>query len=128
MKAFEVEQALLPGEHSAWTIIVEEELLALEKSSPLLDMDDIRKAKELAAVRDTLACQALPALKMLSIDFATALEEMPGARKTGIRTCTPDDCGKSAYPVLSDSEAIRFRKLCSEQLPLNLQRFLPSLL
>ena len=40
MKAFDEEQELLPGELSAWTIIVEEELLALESLKPLLDMDD----------------------------------------------------------------------------------------
>jgi hypothetical protein len=127
MRAFEAEQMLLAGEQSAWTILVEEELLALESLRPLLDMDDIRKAKDLAVVRVTLAGQTMPVQKMLRFDFAGVLEGMPGAPKTGIRSSKPDDCENLAYPVLNESEAIRFRQLCSEQLRSHLKRILPSL-
>jgi hypothetical protein len=127
MKEFEAEQALLPEEHSVWTILVEEELLALETLNPLLDMDDIRKAKELAEVRDTLAGQALPVLKVLKFDFVGALVGMPGARKTGIRACKSDDYESTAYPVLNESEGTRFREVCAEQLRSSLKRVLPSL-
>ena len=127
MKAFEAEQVHLPGEQSAWTIIVEEEILALESLNPLLDMDDIRKSKELAAVRDGLVAQAVPILKMLNFNFAGVLDGMPGARKTGIRACKPDDREYTCYPVINEGHAEGFRKLCSYQLRSQLQRVLPSL-
>ncbi|MCX5969642.1 MAG: hypothetical protein NTV57_18815 [Cyanobacteria bacterium] len=127
MKGFEAEQSLLPGEHSVWTIIAEEELLALESLNPLLDMDDIRKSKELAAVREALAAQALPVLKMLSFDFAGALDGMPGARKTGIRACKAGDPEYTYYPIISERDAATFRRLCSHELQSQLQQVLPSL-
>jgi hypothetical protein len=127
MKAFDEEQELLPGELSAWTIIVEEELLALESLKPLLDMDDIRKSKELSAVRDELVAQARPAVKTLSFDFEKTLDRMPGARKTGIRGTNRADSENTAYPLLDECVAIEFRQLCSDKLRLNLQRALPSL-
>jgi hypothetical protein len=127
MRAFDVEQELLPGELSAWTIIVEEELLALESLKPLLDMDDIRKSKELSTVRNELAAQARPALKTLSFDFEKTLDGMPGARKTGIRGKNRADSQSTAYPILNESVAIEFRQLCSHKLRLRLQRALPSL-
>ena len=127
MKAFDERQELLPGELSAWTIIVEEELLALESLKPLLDIDDIRKSKELSAVRDELAAQARPAMKTLSFDFEKTLDGMPGARKTGIRGTNRADSQSTTYPILNEPVAIEFRQLCSGNLRSNLQRVLPSL-
>jgi hypothetical protein len=102
MKAFEAEQAVLPGEQSAWAIIVEEELLVLESLNPLLDMDDIRKSKELATLRDSLAIQASPILKALNFNFAGVLDGMPGARKTGIRACKAGDPEYTYNPIIRE--------------------------
>lgn len=127
MKAFDAEQALMPGEQSVWSIIVEEELLALESLNPLLDMDDIRKSKELAALRDALAAQALPILKMLNFNFAGALDGMPGARRTGIRACKAGDPECTCYSIIDEKDAAMFRRLCSHKFHSQLRQVLPSL-
>ncbi len=126
MKAFEAEQDILPGEHSAWTIIVEEELLALEELKPLLDMDDIRKAKGVALERESLAAQVNPLERVLRFDFA-ALDGMPGARNTGLRHGLSEDGGHSSYPLLKDCDVQPFRQLCSVRLRAELRRAIPSL-
>ncbi len=126
MKAFEAEQGILPGECSVWTIIVEEELLALESLKPLLDMDDIRKAKEVSLQREVLVVQALPAERVLDFDFE-ALDGMPGARKTGLRHGGPEDRAHASYPLIKECDAHPFRQLCSERLRAELARVLPSL-
>lgn len=127
MKAFDAEQTLMPGEQSVWAIIVEEELLALELLNPLLDMDDIRKSKDLATLRDALATQASPILKMLNFNFAEVLDGMPGARKTGIRACKTGDPEYTNYPIIGERDAATFRGLCSHKLHSQLQQVLPSL-
>lgn len=126
MRAFEAEQGIPPNECSAWTIIVEEELLALEELKPLLDMDDIRKAKQVALERETLAAQVDPAERVLKFDFAS-LDGMPGARKTGLKHIRPEDGEHAPYPLLKDCDAQFFRQLCSGRLRAELRRALPSL-
>jgi hypothetical protein len=127
MQAFEAEQALLPGEQSVWVVIVEEELLALESLSPLLDMDEIRKLKAMAALRDALAAEASPVVKMLDFNFAESLEGMPGARKTGIRARKSDDPTFTRYPIIDENNATVFRRFCSDRFRSRLQELLPSL-
>lgn len=126
MKAFEAEQEIPPGEHSVWTIILEEELLALEELKPLLDMDDIRKAKGLALERESLIAQVRPHKRVLSFDFA-ALDGMPGAGKTGLRHGRSENGGHLPYPLLKECDAQSFRQLCSARLRAELRRSLPSL-
>ncbi len=126
MKAFEAEQGILPGECSAWAIIVEEELLALEELTPLLDMDDIRKSKGISLVREALAEKAHPVERILKFDFV-GLDGMPGARNTGLRQDRAGDGWDASYPLLNEYDAKSFRQLCSDRLRAELIRVLPSL-
>ena len=127
MKAFESEQDVLPCECSVWTILAEEELRVLEELKPLLDMDDIRKCKELAVVREDLAAQAHPVDRELAFDFSEALDAMPGLRKSGLRHSFPRDGAVPSYPLLKACDAHPFRELCAERLHSELRRVLPSL-
>jgi hypothetical protein len=126
MKAFEGEQEILPGEYSVWTIILEEELLALEELKPMLDMDDIRKTKGVALERESLAARFRHLKRVYSFDFA-ALDGMPGARKTGLRHGHAEDVGHLPYPLLKECDVQSFRQLCSVRLRAELRRSLPSL-
>ncbi|WP_216923305.1 hypothetical protein [Synechococcus sp. CCAP 1479/9] len=127
MREFESCQGLLAGEHSVWTIIVEEELRALESLKPLLDMDDIHKSKGMCLVRDDLAAQARPVIRTLNFDFTSILEGMPGSPKIGVRSITSTSREITYYPIISESSAISFRHVCSVELSSRLQRILPSL-
>lgn len=126
MKAFEGEEGVLPGEYSAWSIIVEEELLALEALEPLLDMDDIRRLRDLAGIREELANDARPISKVLSFDFAGALNSMPGFSKLGLRDSKSTSQPTTSYPILKECDAQTFRLICSSRLHLEIQRLLPQ--
>ena len=99
---------LEPGEQGAWTIVLEEELGALDYYEPVLGLPDTLKAKAITPVRERLVAEVADQGRELSFDFAAALAAL---QEQGNRSWKPlrQDPDATSFPVLPAEAAVAFR-------------------
>lgn len=115
------------GEETAWVILLEEELRALQWFEPVLGLPDTLRARAFVEERERLVAEAAAEGRSLSFDFAAALAQ---AREDGESRWKPlrGDAKASAQdvPVLPPAAAAAFRARARQEL-VALLRTLPSL-
>jgi hypothetical protein len=119
--------ALPEGEEAAWTIVLEEELRALQWFEPVLGLPDTLRARAFVEEREQLVKEAEAEGRILSFDFAAALEQ---AQRQGNSRWKPlrGDAQATAQdlPLLPPAAAAAFRRRARRAL-LDLTRTYPSL-
>jgi hypothetical protein len=118
---------LAAGEESAWVIVLEEELRALEWYEPVLGLPDTLRARHFVAERERWVQEAAAEGRSLSFDFAAVLEQ---AKQEGNGSWKPlrGDAQAAAtdFPVLPPAAAAAFRSRVRQDV-LALTRSYPSL-
>jgi len=99
--------ALPEGEQTAWVILLEAELGALEQLQPVLGLPDTLKAKGLLAAREAWIEAIASQGRLLSFDFDAPLLALKQKESTNWKPLRPE--GARSYPVLDAAGAAAFR-------------------
>lgn len=127
MRSSPAEAQLAQGEQSAWPILLQEELRALDYYEPVLGLPDTLKARELMALREQLLQQAAAKGRVLQFDFIAPLEERKRQEAVSWKPLRGEGNSDQSYPVLPTAEAEAFRQEARQALTSAIRTLLPSL-
>jgi hypothetical protein len=116
---------LQPGEEGAWSIVLQEELRALDHYRPVLGLPDTLKAKAFNPVRERLVAEAAAEGRTLTFDFAAALARFKEQGNSGWKPLRVGD--DSSFPVLPAAAAAAFRARARAELVALTRATYPSL-
>ncbi|MEB3306845.1 MAG: hypothetical protein VKK98_01705 [Cyanobacteriota bacterium] len=118
-------QGLEPGEQGAWSIVLEEELRALEYYEPVLGLPDTLRARAFVPVRERLVAEVAPEGRELSFGFQAALSRFQEQGNKGWKPLRESD--DSRFPVLAEATAAAFRSRARAELVALTRSTYPSL-
>ena len=131
MKIAERNFDISDGSRGLWSIIVEEELRALDYYQPVLGVPDTIKAKSLKPIREELINKAEKLLnstiQLLKFDFKTPLENLNQENTKSWKPLRDESIDNSDYPIIDYEMVDVFRKEVRSTIVEAIREIFPSL-